>query len=78
MLCGLVLAENALGVDPQQHVHAVAGPLGDLGSCDAGVEPGGHCGVPQSWGVRRAGSGPVHSTIVVGRAATADAGVLAG
>src|SRR6266566_9344020 len=39
---GLVLlAGYALGVDPQQDVDAVSGPVGDLRWCDAGVEPGG-------------------------------------
>ena len=35
----LVLADDALGVDPQQDVHAVPGPFGDLGGIDASVEP---------------------------------------
>src|SRR5680860_610044 len=42
--CGarsLVLAVDALGVDLEEHVDAVAGPLGDLGRRDARVEPGG-------------------------------------
>jgi hypothetical protein len=37
----LVLADNALGVDPQQYVHAVPGPLRDLRRVDAAVEPRG-------------------------------------
>ena len=43
----LVLARDALGVDAQQHVHAVPGPLGHLGGIDAAVEPGGQAGEPQ-------------------------------
>ena len=35
----LVLADDALGVDPQQDIHAVPGPFGDLGGIDASVEP---------------------------------------
>ena len=35
-----LLPGDAFGVDPQQHVHAVAGPFGDLGSRYASVEPG--------------------------------------
>lgn len=42
-----VLAVDALGVDAQQDLDAVAGPLGDLGRRDAGVEPAGQAGVPQ-------------------------------
>jgi hypothetical protein len=37
----LVLAHDALGVDPQQHVDAVPGPLGHLGRIHAAVEPRG-------------------------------------
>ena len=43
----LVLAHDALGVDPQEHVHAVPGPLGHLGGVDAAVQPGGQAGVPE-------------------------------
>ena len=43
----LVLAHDALGVDAQQYVHAVPGPLGHLGGVDAAVQPGGQAGVPQ-------------------------------
>jgi hypothetical protein len=42
-----VLADDAFGIDPQQYVHAVPGPLGNLGRVDAAVEPGGQAGVPQ-------------------------------
>ena len=37
----LVLADDAFGVDPQEYVDAVPGPLGDLGWVDAAVEPRG-------------------------------------
>src|SRR5262249_50714507 len=43
----LVLAHDALGVDPQQHVHAVPSPLGYLGRIDAAIEPRGQAGVPE-------------------------------
>ncbi len=43
----LVLARDALGVDPQQHVHAVTGPLRYLGGVDAAVQPCGQAGVPK-------------------------------
>lgn len=43
----LVAAVDALGVDTQQDVDAVAGPLGNLGGIDAGVQPGGQAGVAQ-------------------------------
>jgi hypothetical protein len=46
-LSKLVLAYDALGVDPQQHVDAVPGPLGHLGRVDAAVEPCGQAGVPE-------------------------------
>ena len=46
----LVLAHDALGVDAQQDVHAVPGPLGHLRGIDAAVQPG----VPQVVG----GAGP--------------------
>ena len=36
---GLVLTHNAGGIYAQEHVDAVAGPLGDLGRGNAGVEP---------------------------------------
>lgn len=49
----VLLASDALGVDPQEYVYAVAGPLGDLGRADAGVEPGRNGGVAQV--VRSAG-----------------------
>jgi len=37
----LVVTDDALGVDPQQHIHAAPGPFGDLGRADAAVEPRG-------------------------------------
>jgi hypothetical protein len=43
----LVLAHDALGIDPQQHVHAVPGPLGYLGRVDAAVQPRRQAGVPE-------------------------------
>ena len=36
---GGVLTHDALGVDPQKHVHAVPCPLGYLGRRNARVEP---------------------------------------
>jgi hypothetical protein len=36
-----------VGVDPQQHVHAVPGPFGDLGRLGSCLEPGGDTGVSQ-------------------------------
>jgi len=42
-----MLADDALGVDPEQDVDAVAGPFGDLGGGDSAVEPGGEAGVPE-------------------------------
>src|SRR6266566_1262590 len=45
---GLVLlAGDALGVDPQQDVDLVPGPVGYLRWCDAGVQPGGDRRVTQ-------------------------------
>jgi hypothetical protein len=43
----LVLADDAFGVDAQQDVDAVPGPLGHLGGVDATVQPGGQACVPQ-------------------------------
>ena len=43
----LVLAYDTLGVDPQEHVHAVPGPLCHLGGVDATVQPRGQAGVPK-------------------------------
>jgi len=42
-----VLAHDALGIDPQQYVHAVSGPLGYLGRVDAAVEPRGQAGMAE-------------------------------
>jgi hypothetical protein len=42
-----LLAGDALGVDPQQHVHAVPRPFGNLRSRNSGVEPGRDGGVAQ-------------------------------
>lgn len=44
--CG-PLAVDALGVDTQQDVDAVAGPFGDLGRVHAGVEPERYRRVPE-------------------------------
>lgn len=38
---------EAVGIDPQQHVHAVASPLGNTLWFDARPEPCGDAGVPQ-------------------------------
>jgi hypothetical protein len=43
----LVLACEALGVDPQQHVHTVTGSLRHLSGVDAAVQPRGQAGMPQ-------------------------------
>ena len=43
----LVLAVNALGVDPEQDGDAVPRPLGDLNRRHARAEPGGHACVPE-------------------------------
>ena len=43
----LVLPFDALGVDLEQHVHAVPGPLRDLGRWHSRIEPKRHGGVPQ-------------------------------
>jgi hypothetical protein len=53
----LVLADDSLGVDPQQHVDAVPGPFGDLGRVDAAVEPRGQTRVPQVVGPPGQGRG---------------------
>ena len=42
-----VLPGDALGVGAQQYVYGVPCPFGDLCRVSAGVEPGGHGGVPQ-------------------------------
>src|SRR6478672_9955948 len=44
---GLVLSVDALGVDAEQDVDTVAGPLGDMGGGHAGVEPQGDRGMPK-------------------------------
>ena len=43
----VLLPEDALGVDPQQDVHTVAGPSGDLRGWYPGVQPGGDRCMPQ-------------------------------
>jgi hypothetical protein len=43
----LVLTRDALGVDPQQHVDAVPGPLRHLSGIDAAVQPRGQASVPE-------------------------------
>ena len=47
LLRNLVLPVDALGVDAQQDVHAVARPLGDLGGWHAGVQPRRQARVPK-------------------------------
>ena len=44
---GLFGVGEAFGVDAEEDGDAVAGPFGDLGGGDAGVEPGGQAGVAQ-------------------------------
>jgi hypothetical protein len=51
----LTLAVDALGVDAKEDVDAVAGPLGDLGSVHASVEPERYRRMPEV--VRPAASG---------------------
>lgn len=53
----LVLADDALGVDPQKNVDAVPGPFGDLGWEDAAVQPCGQSGVPEVVGPLGEGRG---------------------
>jgi hypothetical protein len=43
----LVLADDALGVDPQQHVDAVPSPLRHLGRVHAAIEPRGQAAMPE-------------------------------
>jgi hypothetical protein len=43
----LVLAHDTFGVDPEQHVHAVTGPVRYLGGVDTAVQPSGQTGMPQ-------------------------------
>ena|ERR1700683_379094 len=43
----VVAPGDALGVDAEEDLDAVAGPFGDLGRFDAAVEPGGQAGVAQ-------------------------------
>jgi hypothetical protein len=43
----VLLPGEALGVDAEQHVDAVPGPLGDLSRSDAAVEPGGQARMAQ-------------------------------
>jgi len=42
-----VLAHDALGVDPQQHVHPVPCPLRHLSGVDTAVQPRGQAGMPE-------------------------------
>ena len=51
------LAADALGVDAEQHLHTVAGAVGDLGGGDAAVEPQGDGRVPQVVGAACEGRG---------------------
>lgn len=54
----LFVAIDALGVGLEQDVDGVAGPVGDLGGVNAGVESEGHAGVPEV--VRPRGQRQVH------------------
>jgi hypothetical protein len=49
----VLLAIDALGVDTEEYVNAVAGALGDLGGRDARIEPGRDGRVPQVIGPGR-------------------------
>jgi hypothetical protein len=42
-----VLAHDALGVDLEQYIDPVPGPLGYLGGVNAAVQPRGQTGVPE-------------------------------
>ena len=53
----LVLAYDALGIDPEEYVDAVPGPFGDLGWVDATVEPRGKARVPKVVGPPAEGRG---------------------
>jgi hypothetical protein len=46
-----LLPGDALGVGAQRYVYGVPCPFGDLRRVSAGVEPGGHGGMPQVVGV---------------------------
>ena len=72
----LVLAHNALGVDPQQHVHAVPSPLRHLGRVHAAVEPRGEAGVPEVVRAPRERRGLLRRG--QGRLACLDTGALVG
>jgi hypothetical protein len=65
----LLLAVDALGVDPQQDIDAVPGPLGDLRRCDPGVEPGRDGSVPERVGDhgQRRGSLPLGERLPASR-----------
>jgi hypothetical protein len=47
LLMEVELAVDAVGVDAQQDLDRVAGPLGDLGRWDARVQPPGQARVPE-------------------------------
>jgi len=52
----LALAHDAFGIDAQQDIDAVTGPLGNLRGINAATEPGGQAGMPKvigSPGARR-------------------------
>ena len=54
----VVLADEALGVDLEQHGNAVPRPRGDLCCGHSSVEPRRHCGVPEVIGpARQRGTG---------------------
>jgi hypothetical protein len=53
----LILADDTLGVDPQQHVDPVPGPFSHLCRVDAAVQPGQQAGVPQVVGPTGQGRG---------------------
>jgi hypothetical protein len=68
----VLLTGDALGVDPQQHVHAVARPLGDLRSGHPRVEPGGYRRVAEVVGA----PGQQRSGFAGGGRASSDSGTV--
>jgi hypothetical protein len=55
---GVLLAVEALCVDPHKHVHIVAGPCGHLGCGHRRIEPQRHSGVPKVYAACRPVNAP--------------------